>query len=195
MEVRVRQVQRQVPLGAAQRRHRGNCRTFRLTERPMVLTCWIHARQRQERCQACMESKAADRDDLYKIGVNSVVSFPDRVSCSTATRRCLTVRQRSTASTSVVSSSSSKRRFRVSHKRNSLNSTMNSHAAQFRNIVEPYLRDVKSRRGSHRLPCRVRRVKQHGTAVVEQNRFVGDIFVKPARSINFIQLNFVAVRA
>jgi hypothetical protein len=31
-------------------------------------------------------------------------------------------------------------------------------------------------------------------AVIEQNRFVGDIYVKPARSINFVQLNFVAVR-
>ena len=66
--------------------------------------------------------------------------------------------------------------------------------AQFRNLVEPFLRDVQGRRGIYdfRVVCD----ETNNTAeVVDSNRFVGDIYVKPAKSINFIQLNFVAVRS
>lgn len=66
--------------------------------------------------------------------------------------------------------------------------------AQFVNIVEPFLRDVQGRRGifDFRVVCD----ESNNTAeVVDSNRFVGDIYIKPARAINFIQLNFVAVRS
>ena len=66
--------------------------------------------------------------------------------------------------------------------------------AQFRSMVEPFLRDVRGRRGIYdfRVVCD----ETNNTAeVVDSNRFVGDIYVKPARSINYIQLNFVAVRS
>jgi phage tail sheath protein FI len=65
--------------------------------------------------------------------------------------------------------------------------------AQFVNLVEPYLRDVQGRRGitDFRVVCD----ESNNTAeVIDSNRFVGDIYIKPARSVNFIQLNFVAVR-
>ena len=65
--------------------------------------------------------------------------------------------------------------------------------AQFRNMVEPFLRDVQGRRGifDFRVVCD----ETNNTGeVIDTNRFVGDIYVKPARAINFIQLNFVAVR-
>jgi len=65
--------------------------------------------------------------------------------------------------------------------------------AQFINLVEPFLRDVQGRRGIYdfRVVCD----ETNNTAeVIDRNEFVGDIYVKPARSINFIQLNFVAVR-
>jgi phage tail sheath protein FI len=65
--------------------------------------------------------------------------------------------------------------------------------AQFINLVEPYLRDVQGRRGitDFRVVCD----DSNNTAeVIDSNRFVGDIYIKPARSVNFIQLNFVAVR-
>jgi phage tail sheath protein FI len=65
--------------------------------------------------------------------------------------------------------------------------------AQFVNLVEPYLRDVQGRRGitDFRVVCD----DSNNTAeVIDSNRFVGDIYIKPARSVNFIQLNFVAVR-
>ena len=65
--------------------------------------------------------------------------------------------------------------------------------AQFRNLVEPFLRDVQGRRGifDFRVVCD----ETNNTGeVIDRNEFVGDIFIKPARAINFIQLNFVAVR-
>jgi hypothetical protein len=64
--------------------------------------------------------------------------------------------------------------------------------AQFVNLVEPFLRTVQGRRGiyDYRVVCD----ETNNTAdVIDRNEFVGDIYVKPARSINFIQLNFVAV--
>ena len=66
--------------------------------------------------------------------------------------------------------------------------------AQFRNIVEPYLRDIQGRRGIYdfRVVCDA---TNNTPEVIDANRFVGDIYIKPARSINFIQLNFVAVRS
>ena len=65
--------------------------------------------------------------------------------------------------------------------------------AQFRNLVEPFLRDVQGRRGifDFRVVCDT---SNNTGDVIDRNEFVGDIYVKPARSINFIQLNFVAVR-
>lgn len=66
--------------------------------------------------------------------------------------------------------------------------------AQFRNLVEPFLRDVQGRRGIY--DFKVVADETNNTAeVIDGNRFVGDIYIKPAKSINFIQLNFVAVRS
>ena len=66
--------------------------------------------------------------------------------------------------------------------------------SQFKNIVEPFLRDIKGRRGIYdfKVVCDSTNNTQ---AVIDQGEFIGDIYVKPARSINFIQLNFVAVRS
>jgi len=65
--------------------------------------------------------------------------------------------------------------------------------ASFRNLVEPFLRDVQGRRGIY--DYRVVADETNNTPeVIDRNEFVGDIYIKPARSINFIQLNFVAVR-
>ena len=66
--------------------------------------------------------------------------------------------------------------------------------AQFISLVEPFLRDVQGRRGifDFRVVCDE---TNNTSQVIDSNQFVGDIFVKPAKSINFIQLNFVAVRS
>ena len=59
--------------------------------------------------------------------------------------------------------------------------------------LRPYLRDVKGRRGitDFRVVCD----NTNNTGeVVDSNRFVADIYIKPTRSINFITLNFIATR-
>ena len=65
--------------------------------------------------------------------------------------------------------------------------------AEFVNIVEPFLRRVRGRRGitDFRVVCDETNNTQE---VIDNNQFVASIFIKPARSINFVQLNFVAVR-
>ena len=65
--------------------------------------------------------------------------------------------------------------------------------AQFRNLVEPFLRDVKGRRGVTDFSVICDTTNNTGQ-VIDTNSFVADIFIKPARSINFINLNFVATR-
>ena len=66
--------------------------------------------------------------------------------------------------------------------------------ATFVNLVEPFLRDVQGRRGIYDFKV-VCDATNNSPQVIDTNQFVGDIYIKPARSINFIQLNFVAVRS
>ena len=65
--------------------------------------------------------------------------------------------------------------------------------AEFVNIVEPFLREIQGRRGitDFRVVCDA---TNNTPAVVDRNEFIASIFIKPARSINFVTLNFVAVR-
>ena len=65
--------------------------------------------------------------------------------------------------------------------------------AEFVNIVEPFLREIKGRRGitDFRVVCDQ---TNNTPAVVDRNEFIASIFIKPARSINYVTLNFVAVR-
>lgn len=137
--------------------------------------------------------KQGDRDDLYKIGINPVVSFPGQGIVLYGDKTLL-------ARPSAFDRINVRRLFIILEKtiarlaRAQLFEFNDEFTrAQFRTAVEPYLRDVQARRGlvDFRVVCD----ESNNTAqVVEENRFVGDIFVKPSRSINFIQLNFVAVR-
>ena len=65
--------------------------------------------------------------------------------------------------------------------------------AQFRNMVEPFLRDIQGRRGitDFKVVCDE---TNNTPQVVDTNGFAGDVYIKPPRSINTIQLNFVAAR-
>jgi hypothetical protein len=66
--------------------------------------------------------------------------------------------------------------------------------SQFVNLIEPYLRDIQGRRGitDFKVVCDN---TNNTSQIIDSNQFVGDIYIKPNRSINFIQLNFVAVRS
>ena len=65
--------------------------------------------------------------------------------------------------------------------------------AEFVNIVEPVLREVKGRRGITDFSV-VCDETNNTPAVIDRNEFIASIFIKPARSVNYITLNFVAVR-
>ena len=66
--------------------------------------------------------------------------------------------------------------------------------AQFVNMVAPFLREVQGRRGitDFKVVCDG---SNNTGQIIDTNQFVGDIFIKPARSINYIQLNFIAARS
>lgn len=135
----------------------------------------------------------ADRDLLYKNGVNPVVTLPGQGTVLYGDKTLL-------AKPSAFDRINVRRLFIVLEKSiaKAAESTLfefNDYftRAQFRNMVEPFLRDVRGRRGIYdfKVVCD----ETNNTAeVIDTNRFVGDIYIKPARSINFIQLNFTAVR-
>ncbi len=134
-----------------------------------------------------------DRDLLYKNGINPVVTFPGDGTVLYGDKTLL-------AKPSAFDRINVRRLFIVLRKAISRAAKYTLFEfnddftrAQFRNMVEPYLRDVQGRRGIYdfRAVCD----STNNTAeVIDRNEFVGDIYIKPARSINFIQLNFVAVR-
>ncbi|MAH43564.1 hypothetical protein CL614_07665 [archaeon] len=65
--------------------------------------------------------------------------------------------------------------------------------SSFRNMVEPFLSGIKAKRGIYDFKV-VCDSSNNTSDVIDRNEFVGDIYIKPARSINYIQLNFIAVR-
>jgi phage tail sheath protein FI len=66
--------------------------------------------------------------------------------------------------------------------------------SQFVAMVEPYLRAIKAKNGiyDYLVVCDA---TNNTPQVIDSNGFVGDIYIKPTKSINFIQLNFVAVKS
>ena len=134
-----------------------------------------------------------DRDQLYKKGINPVVTFPGQGTVLFGDKTML-------AKPSAFDRINVRRLFIVLEKAISTASKFTLFEfndeftrSQFRNLVEPFLRDVQGRRGitDFRVVCDS---TNNTGEVIDRNEFVGDIYIKPARSINFIQLNFVAVR-
>lgn len=135
----------------------------------------------------------AERDTLYKKGVNPVVTFPGEGTVLYGDKTML-------AKPSAFDRINVRRLFIVLEKavaraaRSSLFEFNDEFTrAAFVNLVEPYLRDVQGRRGIYDFKV-VCDTTNNTAEVIDQNQFVGDIYIKPARSINYIQLNFVAVR-
>ena len=134
-----------------------------------------------------------ERDTIYSNGVNPVVTFPgegtvlfgdktaqtrpsafDRINV----RRLFIVLEKAIATAAKYSLFE----FNDSFTR-----------SQFKSLVEPFLRDVQARRGviDFKVVCDD---KNNTPQVIDSNQFVADIYIKPNRSINFIQLNFVATK-
>ena len=135
----------------------------------------------------------ADRDILYKARINPVVDFPgqgvtlfgDKTALSRPSafdrinvRRLFLVLEKAIATAA---------KFQLFEFNDEFT------RAQFRNLVEPFLRDVQGRRGIFDFKVVCDTTNNTGE-VIDRNEFIGDIYIKPARSINFITLNFIAVR-
>lgn len=137
--------------------------------------------------------RKADRDVLYKSNINPVVTFPGEGSILFGDKTLLT-------KTSAFDRINVRRLFIVLEKAIATAAKYilfefndDFTRAQFRNLVVPYLRDVKGRRGIYEFAV-VCDKTNNTPEVIDRNELIGDIYIKPARSINYITLNFVAVR-
>ncbi len=135
----------------------------------------------------------AERDQLYRARINPVVNFPgqgvvlfgDKTALSKPSafdrinvRRLFLLLEKAIATAA---------KFQLFEFNDEFT------RAQFRNLVEPFLRDIQGRRGITDFSVVADATNNTGE-VIDRNEFVADIFIKPARSINFITLNFIAVR-
>ena len=135
----------------------------------------------------------AERDVLYRARVNPVVNFPGQGVTLFGDKTAL-------AKPSAFDRINVRRLFLVLEKAIATASKFQLFEfndeftrAQFRNLVEPFLRDVQGRRGISDFSVVADGTNNTGE-VIDRNEFVADIFVKPARSINFITLSFIATR-
>lgn len=133
------------------------------------------------------------RDDIYKLGVNPIVSFPgqgillygdktlqrkpsafDRINV----RRLFITLEKAIATAA---------KFQLFEQNDDFT------RSAFRNTIEPFLRDVQGRRGitDFRVICDA---TNNTGEVIDNNNFVADIYIKPTRSINYITLNFISTR-
>ena len=134
-----------------------------------------------------------DRDELYKNGVNPVANLPGNGVVLYGDKTML-------AKPSAFDRINVRRLFIVLEKAISTAAKYQLFEfndvftrAQFKSIVEPFLRDVRGRRGIYDFRVVCDETNNTGE-VIDRNEFVADIYIKPAKSINFIQLNFIATR-
>jgi phage tail sheath protein FI len=155
----------------------------------LVLICQI-----KSVVKLAVNAGKTERDDLYKNGVNPVVNFPGQGTVLFGDKTLL-------AKPSAFDRINVRRLFIVLEKaiataaKYQLFEFNDSFTrAQFKNLVEPFLRDVQGRRGVTDFRVKCDDTNNTGE-VIDRNEFVADIFIKPNRSINFITLNFVAARS
>ena len=138
--------------------------------------------------------KQASRDDLYRARINPIVTFPGQGTVLFGDKTALTspsafdrinVRRLFITLEKAISTAAKAQLFEFND---------SFTRAQFRAAVEPFLRDVKNRRGlvDFSVVCDE---TNNTDAVQDRNEFVCSIFLKPAKSINYITLNFVAARS
>ena len=137
--------------------------------------------------------KKAERDRLYRARINPVVNFPGQGVCLFGDKTALSkpsafdrinVRRLFLLLEKAIATASKFQLFEFNDEFT---------RAQFRNLVEPFLRDIQGRRGITDFKVKCDDSNNTGE-VIDRNQFIADIFIKPARSINFITLNFIATR-
>ena len=135
----------------------------------------------------------AQRDVLYKARVNPVVTFPGQGTVLFGDKTAqskpssfdrINVRRLFLVLEKAISTAAKFQLFEFNDEFT---------RAQFRNLVEPFLRDIQGRRGITDFSVVCDETNNTGD-IIDRNEFVADIFIKPNRSINFIKLNFIATR-
>ena len=171
----------------------GCCVNTDLTADPWFSPAGVNRGAIKNAVKLAFNPKKADRDTLYSAGVNPIVQsaaqgvilFGDKTLLARASafnrinvRRLFIVIEKAIATAA---------KFQLFEFNDAFT------RAQFRSLVEPFLRDVQGRRGVYdfRVVCD----ESNNTGqVIDSNEFRADIFIKPAKSINFITLTFVATR-
>jgi hypothetical protein len=187
---RYNDVYRWIPLNAD---IAGLCARTDFTNDPWFSPAGINRGQIRNVVKLAFNPNKAQRDTLYKAGVNPVISSPGygtilfgdktlQIKPSAFDR--INVRRLFIVLKKAITAAARGQLFEF-------NDAFTR--AQFRNIVEPYLRDVKGRRGITDFKVVCDETNNTGE-VIDRNEFVADIYVKPARSINFISLNFIATK-
>jgi hypothetical protein len=171
----------------------GLCARTDYTDDPWFSPAGLNRGQIKNVVKLAFNPRKTDRDTLYMAGVNPVVSFPGQgiVLFGDKTAQAkpsafdrINVRRLFITLEKSISTAAKYQLFEFND---------GFTRAQFKNIVEPFLRDVKGRRGITDFLVVCDGTNNTGE-VIDTNRFVADIYIKPARSINFIQLNFIATR-
>ena len=172
----------------------GLCARTDYTNDPWFSPGGLNRGQVKNVVKLALNPNKTDRDELYKAGVNPVVTFPGQGTVLFGDKTLL-------AKPSAFDRINVRRLFIVLEKAIATAAKYQLFEfndgftrAQFRNLVEPFLRDVQGRRGVTEFLVRCDESNNTGE-VVDRNEFVADIFIKPNRSINFITLNFVAARS
>lgn len=171
----------------------GLCARTDYTNDPWFSPAGFNRGQIKNVIKLAFNPRKADRDNLYQNGINSVVSFPGEGVVLFGDKTALAkpsafdrinVRRLFITLEKAIATAAKYQLFEFND---------GFTRAQFRNQVEPFLRDVKGRRGIIDFKIICDETNNTGE-VIDNNRFVADIYIKPTRSINFVTLNFVAVR-
>ena len=171
----------------------GTCANTDIVTDPWFSPAGFNRGQIRGAVKLAYDPKQAHRDTLYKARINPVVNFSGQGVHLFGDKTALTkpsafdrinVRRLFIVLEKAIATASKFQLFEFNDEFT---------RAQFRNLVEPFLRDVQGRRGITDFSV-VCDASNNTGEVIDRNEFIADIFIKPARSINFITLNFIATR-
>jgi phage tail sheath protein FI len=171
----------------------GLCANTDLISEPWFSPAGFNRGQLRGVTKLALNPTQLERDDLYKNRINPIISFPgqgivlfgDKTALSKASAfDRINVRKLFNIVERTVARYAKSQLFEINDE-----FTRNA----FRASIEPFLRDVRGRRGisDYRVVCDE---TNNTPSVIDGNRFVGDIYIKPVKSINYISLNFIATR-
>ena len=171
----------------------GLCANADLISEPWFSPAGFNRGQLRGVTKLALNPTQIERDDLYKNRINPIVSFPgqgivlfgDKTALSKASAfDRINVRKLFNIVERTIARYAKSQLFEINDE-----FTRNA----FKASIEPFLRDVRGRRGitDYRVVCDE---TNNTPSVIDGNRFVGDIYIKPVKSINYISLNFIATR-